>query len=101
MVIRGCVRPRATRAKTEPPPSLFVTPDLIRGPAFRASLSGTPDQVRGDDGGKGWSYLFVRSEEHTSELQALLRLSYAVCSLEKKPALNAPYVATRYLNTQN
>src|SRR3546814_8774559 len=59
MVIRGCVRPRATRAKTEPPPSLFVTPDLIRGPAFRASLSGTPDQVRGDDGGKGWSSLFV------------------------------------------
>src|SRR3546814_12968986 len=27
----------------------IFTPDLIRGPAFPASLSGTPDQVRGDE----------------------------------------------------
>src|SRR3546814_8638192 len=27
---------------------------------------------------------FVRSEEHTSELQSLMRISYAVCCLKKK-----------------
>ncbi len=31
----------------------FVTPDLIRGSAFPTSLSGTPDQVRGDEVGAG------------------------------------------------
>src|SRR3546814_6887907 len=29
-------------------------------------------------------YLFVRSEEHTSELQSLMRISYAVFCLKKK-----------------
>src|SRR3546814_1593347 len=30
------------------------------------------------------SIVFVRSEEHTSELQSLMRISYAVFSLQKK-----------------
>src|SRR3546814_1356896 len=29
-------------------------------------------------------YLYVRSEEHTSELQSLMRISYAVFCLKKK-----------------
>src|SRR3546814_8296896 len=29
-------------------------------------------------------YLKLRSEEHTSELQSLMRISYAVCCLTKK-----------------
>src|SRR3546814_4948922 len=29
-------------------------------------------------------YIFVRSEEHTSELQSLMRISYAVFCLKKK-----------------
>src|SRR3546814_5192714 len=29
-------------------------------------------------------YLFIRSEEHTSELQSLMRISYAVFCLKKK-----------------
>src|SRR3546814_6339720 len=29
-------------------------------------------------------YLFVRSEEHTSELQSIMRISYAVFCLKKK-----------------
>src|SRR3546814_13763824 len=34
---------------------------------------------------KGYKYLFaVRSEEHTSELQSLMRISYAVFCLKKK-----------------
>src|SRR3546814_8643990 len=32
----------------------------------------------------GDSYVYVRSEEHTSELQSLMRISYAVFCLKKK-----------------
>src|SRR3546814_8546707 len=38
-----------------------------------------------DVAGDTWSYLFrPRSEEHTSELQSLMRISYAVFCLKKK-----------------
>src|SRR3546814_2151020 len=33
---------------------------------------------------EGWPGLLVRSEEHTSELQSLMRISYAVFCLKKK-----------------
>src|SRR3546814_5162787 len=32
----------------------------------------------------GWSHNDIRSEEHTSELQSLMRISYAVFCLKKK-----------------
>src|SRR3546814_1090028 len=34
---------------------------------------------------EGAQSMFVRSEEHTSELQSLMRISYAVFCLKKKP----------------
>src|SRR3546814_6750137 len=37
-------------------------------------------------------YLFTRSEEHTSELQSLMRISYAVFCLKKKN--NKKYIKT-------
>src|SRR3546814_2601072 len=41
--------------------------------------------VRGDNGGLHAHYnLCPRSEEHTSELQSLMRISYAVFCLKKK-----------------
>src|SRR3546814_8255724 len=36
------------------------------------------------DGGTGWKDVGDRSEEHTSELQSLMRISYAVFCLKKK-----------------
>src|SRR3546814_3288461 len=33
----------------------------------------------------------VKSEEHTSELQSLMRISYAVFCLKKKKQIQAPY----------
>src|SRR3546814_5005222 len=49
-----------------------------------------------------WALLLVRSEEHTSELQSLMRISYAVFCLkkknhiiEKKSTYNSPLI---YLN---
>src|SRR3546814_5436585 len=35
-----------------------------------------------------WTIAFMRSEEHTSELQSLMRLSYAVFCLKKKNNLH-------------
>src|SRR3546814_8977349 len=35
---------------------------------------------------------FIRSEEHTSELQSLMRISYAVFCLKKKKKLNTNYI---------
>src|SRR3546814_10477668 len=37
--------------------------------------------------GKYWPKLYERSEEHTSELQSLMRISYAVFRFEKKKPL--------------
>src|SRR3546814_3929791 len=38
----------------------------------------------------------VRSEEHTSELQSLMRISYAVFCLKKKKTHNKPHPYTTY-----
>src|SRR3546814_6633530 len=35
----------------------------------------------------GWALADIRSEEHTSELQSLMRISYAVFCLKKKNTL--------------
>src|SRR3546814_1661302 len=42
-----------------------------------------PDRRRRRGGG-GWAVARARSEEHTSELQSLMRISYAVFCLKKK-----------------
>src|SRR3546814_10088144 len=46
--------------------------------AQRNGLNGTPVLVRSDGA------MIERSEEHTSELQSLMRISYAVFCLKKK-----------------
>src|SRR3546814_4702834 len=38
----------------------------------------------------GWDLILERSEEHTSELQSLMRISYAVFCLKKKNYTNSP-----------
>src|SRR3546814_3991837 len=45
----------------------------------------------------GYHRRSTRSEEHTSELQSLMRISYAVFCLKKKTELNMPY--TDHLHT--
>src|SRR3546814_6674594 len=77
--------PRSTRTDTLfPYTTLFRSPFEVvqghavagvidRGQAFR--LAGVHEIVR---------HLGLRSEEHTSELQSLMRISYAVFCLKKK-----------------
>src|SRR3546814_5209187 len=47
------------------------------------------------------STLTGRSEEHTSELQSLMRISYAVFCLQKKQSTNVRYQTTHNNNEEN
>src|SRR3546814_2787479 len=55
-----------------------------------------PDSVVGDDDADdiAGAYIELRSEEHTSELQSLMRISYAVFCLKKKK-YNRDYTTQR------
>src|SRR3546814_6407012 len=89
--------PRSTRTDTLFPyttrfrsqrRSTGLRPDHAR-PAFHSSPSRPSDVTRGRfitlEGGEG---VGKRSEEHTSELQSLMRISYAVFCLKKKRQRN-------------
>src|SRR3546814_19687463 len=81
--------PRSTRTDT-----LFPYTTLFRSPRGRRRRRWQPDgRDPGDRGGggglpalgrRGAGRQFRRSEEHTSELRSLMRISYAVFCLKKK-----------------
>src|SRR3546814_7096945 len=81
--------PRSTRTDTLfPYTTLFRSTEQIgvaRGQALgghrRLARRGRVDNVIGVDGVR---HVSNRSEEHTSELQSLMRISYAVFCLKKK-----------------
>src|SRR3546814_9404923 len=87
--------PRSTRTDT-----LFPYTTLFRSTAGPPSDSG-----RGPDCREGWSgsdfarsirqpLLSDRSEEHTSELQSLMRISYAVFCLKKQNLHSVHFIHT-------
>src|SRR3546814_7557224 len=76
--------PRSTRTDT-----LFPYTTLFRSktglPVARASASAAGEKVVPSDAAdSGDVGAIARSEEHTSELQSLMRISYAVFCLKKK-----------------
>src|SRR3546814_3478842 len=98
--------PRSTRTDT-----LFPYTTLVRSTLFTpATVSDRSDgKIAHLDGlgiSRAWSWRAIaaalRSEEHTSELQSLMRISYAVFCLKKKKKTkettphNRPYVKQRY-----
>src|SRR3546814_6701966 len=79
---------------TEPPAHssaawLLGGGDVV-GIALRSGIDDTEhddrgaDEQEGDDGNFGGGHATFRSEEHTSELQSLMRTSYAVSCLKTK-----------------
>src|SRR3546814_8881129 len=56
-----------------------ASPSSIRKPPWRPGPKGRNASVRSD-----WRCSVGRSEEHTSELQSLMRISYAVFCLKKQ-----------------
>src|SRR3546814_3173902 len=83
--IRLCRGPRrARRLPAHPHPAAGR---LIRAPATRTAIPSTLVSPRKADRGariRGRARIAERSEEHTSELQSLMRISYAVFCLKKK-----------------
>src|SRR3546814_14990457 len=75
--------PRSTRTDT-----LFPYTTLFRsGYGFPAAMGvqiAHPDALVIDIAGEASFLMNIRSEEHTSELQSLMRISYAVFCLKKK-----------------
>src|SRR3546814_1059010 len=84
--------PRSTRTDT-----LFPYTTLFRSPGRRRSSAGAGRPAPGGDaarpGGRdpGGAVVPRRSEEHTSELQSLMRISYAVFCLKKKKEAKGNY----------
>src|SRR3546814_7061791 len=56
--------------------------------SFRQTVSAALTQYGGGQGMRDSGYFLERSEEHTSELQSLMRISYAVFCLKKKTNKN-------------
>src|SRR3546814_2798724 len=79
-------------------PNLPVTLDMIsstqtyaeRAALIRNFVKQDPDRAA----------LVVRSEEHTSELQSLMRISYAVFCLKKKKTTKIIYIQKENINKQ-
>src|SRR3546814_2434846 len=106
--------PRSTRTDTRfPYTTLFrsiMVLDLSRilaGPWCTQNLADLGAEVikverpgSGDDT-RAWGPPWTRSEEHTSELQSLMRISYAVFCLKKKNnELNITTLKTSFINTR-
>src|SRR3546814_20486376 len=63
----------------------YLTPDLIGGTDSQMIANVIERQFKkANDWPFGAALSFLRSEEHTSELQSLMRISYAVFCLTKK-----------------
>src|SRR3546814_1309332 len=98
--------PRSTRTDT-----LFPYTTLFRSPVFRKRRRNSPapcsmpkprcplaSRARPKPPPRAAS---ARSEEHTSELQSLMRISYAVFCLKKKKQTNTnKHTGNNYDNTQ-
>src|SRR3546814_4519841 len=77
--------PRSTRTDTLfPYTTLFRSEDMVRI-LLRLLQERQPGQLFGGDQSQRHR---LRSEEHTSELQSLMRISYAVFCLKKKKLNN-------------
>src|SRR3546814_7972890 len=77
--------PRSTRTDT-----LFPYTTLVRSRPLCRQHGAAAWHRSGIDGGCGGDHMapWRRSEEHTSELQSLMRISYAVFCLKKKTQYN-------------
>src|SRR3546814_5340478 len=83
--------PRSTRTDTLFPyttlfRSITGTRSMIAGIIGIAAMTATADIIAMQDIIAATGAIPARSEEHTSELQSLMRISYAVFCLKKKPS---------------
>src|SRR3546814_1247789 len=79
-------RPSSLTGPTAPVASILMRPAL-----GEMEIALMPSQ------GADYRRYALRSEEHTSELQSLMRISYTVCCLTKQPTPTQP---TKHTTTQ-
>src|SRR3546814_8457767 len=90
------------------PAGIAFSSDAARGAAAAGHLPGTESSMDGSSTGT-WSALqapashscprsagVARSEAHTSELQSLMRISYAVCGWKKNTEQKLNYTQSQY-----
>src|SRR3546814_2992204 len=87
--------PRSTRTDTLFPYTTLFLSVMVRGVAARAFQIPNPESPI-----PAPSKLRARSEEHTSELQSLMRISYAVFCLKKKKITHIITTTCIYSQTQ-
>src|SRR3546814_10414118 len=86
--------PRATRTDTLfPYTTLFRSLDELRRAGKRILFEGAQAAMLDVNHGT-YPYVTSRSEEHTSELQSLMRISYAVFCLKKKKKQKDLFIVT-------
>src|SRR3546814_1160830 len=86
-------RPRCSRRRHgpgghRPGAGRRPNPDLVLCAARPCALGRLDDRDRVPAGGDRFCIGATRSEEHTSELQSLMRISYAVFCLKKKKKIH-------------
>src|SRR3546814_1547206 len=99
-------QPAALPPEVAPGTDATHTAEAPRMAAARLEISPGPDDAMppkpGAAAGAGFDGQQARSEEHTSELQSLMRISYAVFCLKKKTKhkTQSTHNEQRYTNTQ-
>src|SRR3546814_3630390 len=90
--------PRSTRTDTLfPYTTLFRSRGLAERSHHRSAAIGAWSEIGVEHPiGCIQGLVVVRSEEHTSELQSLMRISYAVFCLKKKISQNATVFSSKY-----
>src|SRR3546814_7583601 len=92
-----------TRPDSPPPASTAISSPAPIGKWASSPVSGTSPPTRRAHRRYPRSRTGWRSEEHTSELQSLMRISYAVfCLKKKKPhqTLTTPHTPTHHEQTK-
>src|SRR3546814_6647328 len=82
--------PRTTPQKPPPMSRAMATPIIFPQYCIDSPICLTPGEARSHK---------IRSEEHTSELQSLMRISYAVFCLKKKTKLITHKMSYTHSNT--
>src|SRR3546814_9569534 len=87
-------RPRCDRLypRRIPPGRGWAAPGRRAGPTFILARRRPHIAARGEHHGAADAPAAARSEEHTSELQSLMRISYAVFCLKKKNIPDTKYI---------
>src|SRR3546814_10102553 len=82
----GVARTAATVDPESRPASEMLTPDVVKRLASGEDVvvAAKPNQIEAVTLLYPNAKIYLRSEEHTSELQSLMRISYAVFCLKKK-----------------